>query len=29
VLLDARLLSLNEVSVLIPLNPLDFDRDVP
>jgi rod shape-determining protein MreC len=27
--LDKRLLELNEVSVLIPLNPLDFDRDVP
>ena len=27
--LDERLLSLNEVSVLIPLNPLDYDRDVP
>ena len=27
--LDERLLSLNEVSVLIPLNPLNYDRDVP
>ena len=27
--LDERLLSLNEVSVLIPLNPLVYDRDVP
>lgn len=26
--LDARLLSLNEVAVLIPLNPLDLDSDV-
>jgi rod shape-determining protein MreC len=27
--LDERLLSLNEVSVLIPLHPLDFDHDAP
>ena len=27
--LDKRLLSLQEVSVLIPLNPLNYDRDVP
>ena len=27
--LDERLLSLNEVSVLIPLNPLNSDRDAP
>jgi len=26
--LDERLLSLHEVSVLIPLTPLDYDRDV-
>ncbi|MDP4694346.1 MAG: rod shape-determining protein MreC [Opitutales bacterium] len=29
VLLDERLLSLNEVAVLIPLNPLEFDTDAP
>ena len=27
--LDKRLLGLQEVSVLIPLNPLNYDRDVP
>ena len=27
--LDERLLSLNEVSVLIPLTPLDYDQDAP